>query len=136
MGDDFTPKRPRSRIFDKEPTTKKSQRQENKLAGRLGGKRQKGSGALPHHKGDVKTQELLIECKRTDKKSMAIKKEWLEKISKEALASHRVPALAIEFGDVEPLVENNWVAVPAKFFEELMEVYREQDDGTDKNPQS
>lgn len=124
MKDDHVPKKPRSKLFDTAHNNVKSKVQEKRLAKRLGGNRQKGSGALRHHKGDVKTQELLMECKRTDKESMSIKKEWLAKITREALVSNKVPALAIEFGFDDPLVETNWVAVPAKFFQELLDTYR------------
>jgi hypothetical protein len=124
---DFIPTKPKSKLFDKEHNNVKSRKQENNLAKKLGGKRQKASGAVTHHRGDVSTKELLFEAKRTDKDSMSLKKEWLEKITKEALVSNRIPALSIEFGEIEQLVENSWVAVPLRFFTELMDLYRDQE---------
>ena len=130
---DYTPRKPRQKVFDTEHNNKKSKIHENNLANKLGGKRQKGSGSVRHHRSDVITQELQIECKRTDKESISIKKEWLEKISREALVSNKIPALSIEFGEIEQLVEKSWVAVPANFFAELMDIYRETGDKDDED---
>ena len=67
----------------------------------LNAKRQANSGATPFAKGDVKTNGILIECKTcvSDKKSFAIKKEWLEKNKEEAFAMGKNYAiLAFNFG--------------------------------------
>lgn len=107
---------------------KKSMKQEDRLAKKLGGRRQKASGALPGNRGDVRMPELLAEAKRTDKKSISIKLSYLEKISKEAVSCDCVPAVAIEFGDTPPLVEKDWVMVPAGFLRELLDAFRVEDD--------
>jgi len=110
---------------------KKSKRQEDRVARKMGGRTQKGSGSVMFHKGDVKTQELLLECKRTDKASMSVKKEWLEKIAKEAVTYDRVPALSIEFDGMAKLVEKDWIMVPSSFLKYLMDFhshYRGDDD--------
>lgn len=67
---------------------KYSKAQEKKVAKTLKGKVQANSGATPFYKGDVVTSNFLIECKTatTEKKSMSIKKEWIEKIKEEAFA--------------------------------------------------
>ena len=94
--------------------------QENRVASRLGGKRQRGSGASDYAKGDVKTDNFLIECKQTEKKSLSIKGEWLSKITREAMAAGKTPALSIEIKGVEDrLVEQDWVAVPMSVFRRL-----------------
>jgi len=103
---------------------KKSMKQEDRVADALGGYRQKASGALPGNRGDVKGVELLGECKRTDKKSISITVKYLEKITHEAVAYDRIPAVAIEFGDTPKLVSRDWVMVPSEFMQELLEVYR------------
>lgn len=103
---------------------KKSMKQEDRVADALGGYRQKASGALPGNRGDVKGIELLGECKRTDKKSISITIAYLEKITHEAVAYDRIPAVAIEFGSTPKLVSRDWVMVPAEFMQELLEVYR------------
>lgn len=68
-----------------------SSRQEKDVAKKVGGKVQINSGATPFYKGDVATQNILIECKTTTqpKKSLSIKKEWLEKVDLEAFQSRK-----------------------------------------------
>ena len=82
-------------------TRKFAKRQEQTLAQLLNAKRQANSGATAFAKGDVKTDNILLECKTCirDKKSFAIKKEWLEKNKEEAFAMGRdYGVLAINFG--------------------------------------
>lgn len=108
-----------------EGVKKRSQRQEKRVAVKLNGKPQKGSGAVSFHKGDVRTAELLLECKTTQNASLSIKQEWLEKVSKESVAYNKVPALSIEFQNIAKLVEKDWVMVPAKFLAGLIEFYKD-----------
>lgn len=112
-------------FLEEDGVRKKSQRQESRVASTMGGRVQKGSGAVRLYKGDIKTPELLIEAKRTDKGSLSVKREWLEKISKEAESYGKVPALSIEFADMPKLVEKDWVAIPASFLKRLMDVFAE-----------
>lgn len=82
-------------------TRKFAKRQEQTLAQLLNAKRQSNSGATAFAKGDVKTDNILLECKTCirDKKSFAIKKEWLEKNKEEAFAMGRdYGVLAFNFG--------------------------------------
>jgi hypothetical protein len=114
-----------------------SKKQEKRLAKKLDGRRQKGSGAMAGHKADVKTVELLTECKRTEKKGIRITRDWLEKVSKEADYYGKIPALSIEFSDkrvFENLPEKmtrDWIMVPAAFMRELLDVYREHEGSDD-----
>lgn len=94
--------------------------QENRVASNLGGKRQRGSGASDYAKGDVKTDDFLVECKQTEKKSLSVKGKWLSKITREAMAAGKTPALSIEIKGIEDrLVEQDWVAVPMSVFRRL-----------------
>lgn len=74
--------------------------QEKKLSKKLKVSRTKNSGA-----GNVKAdlishkKKLIIECKRTDKDSITIKKEWIEKLESESKLTQFLPILAIEFGN-------------------------------------
>ena len=63
------------------PTRRASLKQEKKVAQQLGGKVQPNSGATDYIKGDVVTDNMLIECKTVMKpqKTVSIKKEWFEK---------------------------------------------------------
>ena len=62
-------------------TRKFSSKQEQYIAELLEGKQQSNSGATAYNKGDVITDDWLIECKTTTKpkSSFSIKKEWIDK---------------------------------------------------------
>ncbi len=79
----------------------KSRKQEDRVASAVRGRRTLASGALAFDKGDVVSgnRRWRIECKRTDKDRITIKREWLVKIMKESRG--RIPALNIQIGDVE-----------------------------------
>lgn len=80
-----------------------SNKQEKSVAKTIGGKQTANSGATPFQKGDVVTDDWLIECKTktTPSESMSIKKEWLEKNEEEAFAMQKShSALCFNFGDL------------------------------------
>ena len=77
---------------------KSSLKQEKRLAKKNNGRVQAGSGMFFGDKGDVRYQFHLIEAKTTKKDSIVIKKQWLDKIRKEAIKDGRIPALALEIG--------------------------------------
>lgn len=84
------------------PTRFYSNRQEKAVAKILGGKRQSNSGATAFYKGDIITDNFLIEAKTKIGacKSFTIQKEWLEKIAEEAFAMNKqYNALVFDFGD-------------------------------------
>lgn len=86
------------------PTRFYSKQQENKVAKELGGKRVANSGATAFGKGDVSTEQFLIECKTCteSRKSFTLKKEWFDKNKEEAFAMHKdYSAVAFDFGDSE-----------------------------------
>ena len=101
--------------------------QEHRVADRTGGRRVPGSGSSPYSKGDVRLPEFLVECKKTEKASISIKHSWLEKITKEAEALGKEPALAIEIQgrdtDTRTLSvrDRDWVLIPARLFKKLTE---------------
>ena len=63
------------------------------------------SGALDFDKGDLKTDDYLIECKYTEKKSFSITKKILKKIWNEALESNKLPKIIVGIKDGE----KDWV---------------------------
>jgi hypothetical protein len=82
-------------------TRKVSKKQETRLAKTLGGKRQLNSGATPFQKGDVVTELFAIEAKTsmTPKQSISIRKEWIDKIRREAFAMGKpYSVVAFDFG--------------------------------------
>ena len=63
----------------------------------------------------------------TEKKSISVKKSWLNKISREALAVQKFPALAIEIaGDPDPVCDKDWVLVPLNVWKRLIDDWREE----------
>lgn len=103
------------------PTRFYSSRQEKKVAKAVGGKQVSNSGATAFNKGDVTSDNFLIECKTCveDKKSFSIKKEWLEKNKEEAFEMGKdYSALAFNFG---PSSENYYV-IDERLFKRLKEV--------------
>ena len=82
-------------------TRKVSKKQEVRLAKTLGGKRQSNSGATPFQKGDVITGLFAIEAKTnmTPRQSISIRREWIDKIRREAFAMGKpYSAVAFDFG--------------------------------------
>lgn len=72
---------------------KESRKHEDRLAKAIGGQRTAASGAFWSRKGDVRSNDLLVEHKWTGKASVTIKAAVLEKIVKEAILDGRVPVL-------------------------------------------
>lgn len=90
--------------MNKSSTRYFSNKQEKKVAKTIGGKQTANSGATPFQKGDVTTDDWLIECKTktTPSESMSIKREWLEKNEEEAFAMGKQhSALCFSFGDLQ-----------------------------------
>ena len=95
--------------------------QERRVAKAVGGKTVANSGASLFGKGDIRTDNVLIECKTVTKpaKSFSIKKEWLDKNEEEAFAMGKFySALAFNFGPDEP----NYYVVNEKMFQMLLNV--------------
>jgi hypothetical protein len=94
---------------------------EKRFAKRIGAKLTPNSGATAHSKGDMHTSAFLIEHKSTSSNSLGIQRDWLLKISHEALHTNKTPALAIAFTnkDGAPLTDGEWVAIPVRIWKEL-----------------
>ena len=89
----------------------------------LGARKQPASGALSGWKGDItlrKMESFLFECKTTTKESLRVKQKWLIKISREAREKRKKPGLVIGFEDMPVPTSQDWIAVPADVFVELM----------------
>ena len=77
------------------PTRAASKRQETKVAKLLGGKVQPNSGATDYSKGDVTTDEMLLECKTSMKPRQWLNKNEIERFSMKKDYS----GLVFDFGD-------------------------------------
>lgn len=106
------------------PTRYYSKKQENKVAKSLGGRRQANSGATAFQKGDVITDEFLIECKTktTDCKSFTVKEDWLLKNEEEAFAMGRESALCFDFG---PSANKRYYIISERQFQLLQQCLEE-----------
>jgi len=74
---------------------KQSRKHENRLSKVIGGSRTAASGAFWSRKGDVRSNELLVEHKWTGKKSKTIQSTELKKITTEAILDGRVPVFGL-----------------------------------------
>ena len=106
------------------PTRYYSKQQEKKVAKKLSGKRQANSGATAFQKGDVITDQFLVECKTKtkDSKSFTIKEDWLLKNEEEAFAMNRDSALCFDFG---PSANKRYYIISERLFDLLQQYMRE-----------
>ena len=108
------------------PTRFYSDRQEKHIAKVTNGKQTANSGATAFSKGDVRTDQFLIEAKTcmSQRQSFTIKKEWLKKNEEETFAMGRdYSALAFNFGDNE-----NYYIINEKLFIKLLNLLREENE--------
>ena len=77
---------------------KRSNKQEKRTADKYNGSRNVMSGAGWVRKNDVRTEDLLVENKYTDKKSYSIKSEEMVKLARTAILEDRMPVLQVDLG--------------------------------------
>lgn len=107
------------RIGSNKSNKEKAQIRERKLAERLGGKSQPNSGATDAAKGDIKIEKFLIDDKFTGTKGYTLKKEDLDKISREARGHNREPMMILKFTKNVPKgMPSEWAIFPARLYEE------------------
>lgn len=106
---------------------------EKLLARRLGGRRVPGSGNQDHSKADVVTSGgtisesgFVVEAKSTIHGSLYIQLDWLVKVTREALAISKRPALSVLFvtADGRPKVNGKWVMIPEDVWVDLVNPHR------------
>lgn len=113
---------------DEKPRKKKYNNYEKKLAKKVGGRRQPNSGAITGFKGDVITQEFLLDLKTTKHMSATVKVEELQKITNEALPYNKVGALVIHFENVDDVhVPSQWVCMPLDEFNIIQDKLNEKE---------
>jgi hypothetical protein len=74
---------------------KQSQAHEKRIAKAIGGSTTAASGAFWSRKGDVRSNDLLVEHKWTGKKTKTISSAELKKITNEAIMDGRTPVFGI-----------------------------------------
>lgn len=109
------------------PTRYFSSRQEKAVARTVGGKVVANSGATQFSKGDVRLDNMLIECKTktSPAESFSIKREWLEKNEEEAFAMGKdYSALCFNFGDYHNT--RNYYVIDENLFKKLLTTLKEE----------
>lgn len=99
-----------------------SDKQEKVVAEYLNGRKTPNSGATAFDKGDVLTEDLLIECKTKTKesKSHSIKKEWILNLMKECISMGKEHwVLIFDFGTQK--LHDQYVIIPINYYKELRE---------------
>ena len=109
------------------PTRFYSNKQERKVAKAVSGRQTANSGATAFQKGDIITDQWLIECKTStsQKKSFSIKEDWLIKNQEEAFAMGKnYHALCFDFGP-----DNNmrYYVITEREFQLLQNYLKEED---------
>ena len=87
----------------------------------MGGQTTPASGALAGAKGDLVWDAFLLESKATSGASLRLLYSWLVKITNEAQARGKHPALTVQFIEGEAghsRVDGDWVMIPRWVFEE------------------
>ena len=104
----------------KKPTRFYSDKQEKQIVKAVGGKQTKNSGATLFQKGDVLTDQFLLEAKTktTPSETISIKKEWFTKNKSEALFMGKpYSAVVFNFG---PDQENYYI-IDEYLFQDLVD---------------
>ena len=117
--------------------SRRSKKHEERLADELGGRRMRRSGGAYWSEsdkntddGDLGTPEFHIEAKRTDKKSMGVKKEWLDKVRDGARKFGKDPALILTFEEPnKPSVPpDDWICIPLDVLKRLLRLLEDDDE--------
>jgi hypothetical protein len=106
-----------------------SQAHEKRLGKKFGGTPTAASGAFWSRKGDVRTDDLLIEHKWTGKKSFTLTAQVLEKIVTEAILDGRTPVLGIS------LNSKNYVLLEENDFFDLRRAAQEATNNSGDPPE-
>lgn len=112
--------------MNKNSTRYFSNNQEKKVAKAIGGRKTANSGATPFYKGDVITDDFLLECKTkmSNSNSISIKKEWMDKLEEEAFAMGKnYFALCFDFG---PRDNMRYYIVTEREFQLLQEAIKDE----------
>lgn len=126
VSDEEEPKRlqPKWLLNDNHDKARRSRKQEDRVAKKIGGSRIPRSGGLQWSRyetknattadGDLSNADFHVEHKRTDKKSISIKKEWLDKVRAGAHKNCKDPALIITFEvpNKPSVAPEDWICIP------------------------
>ena len=103
-----------------------SSKQEKAVATYLDAKLTPNSGATPFKKGDMITEDSIIECKTKTKQATthSIKKEWIEALKKECISMGKDSwAIIFDFGTQQ--LKDQYAVIPIDDYKEYLE-YKKQ----------
>ena len=112
---------PKGQMGSNKSVKEVSDASERQVAKELGGRRVTGSGCVDSLKGDVKTDDFLLEMKSTSSKSFILPKDIVSKICREAREAGKKPGLIFKFEKTPLGVPNTWVLLPLNEFKSLIE---------------
>lgn len=104
-----------------------SSKQEKAVADYLDAKTTPNSGATLFKKGDITTEDSIIECKTKTKESTShtIKKEWIDTLKRECISMGKDHWLIVfDFGTQK--IEDQLVVLPISYYKELIENMKEE----------
>lgn len=101
------------------------EKSEKRLSLAMRARQTPASGAMRGAKGDFHVRgnvDLMMEAKSTVNGSLSVDLGWLVKVSEEAMAVGKLPALTMSFvrPDGKSKPHGDWVAVPLHVFKELL----------------
>lgn len=102
---------------------RQSRKHEDRLAKKIGGTRNAGSGSFWVRKGDVRNDQILIEHKWTGKTQFTIKAQVLETAMREAILVGRMGVLGIHLNG------KNYVVLDEDDFLSLLDAQEQNDQG-------
>jgi len=112
---------------DRGARNRRSRKSEDKLAGRLGGRRLPGSGNKPWSrfdkttaKGDVGIKGFHLEHKETEALSIGLKLAWLHKVADGARRVMKDPGLVVKYERPVGTEDEEFVVLPIEVFERLL----------------
>jgi hypothetical protein len=100
-------------------TRRVADRQEKRVAKKLGARQTIASGQTPIDKADVKSEMLRAECKYTSKQSYILKRADLNLIAGQA-GAEQIPVFVLEF---QKAPSESFYVIPEDWFVQLLESY-------------
>lgn len=110
----------RSPLGSQKSVKQRANETEKRLAQDLGGHRVPNSGSIDGLKGDVSTDDFLLDSKETGSRQLIVTGQMISKITNEAREAGKEPGLVLTIGQVPLGVPRQWVCVPLHVFQEMI----------------
>lgn len=102
------------------PKRSAGQEAERRVIKKIGAVPQPASGAFPGMPQDGIKGKFLIQIKSTIKKSISVKREWLDSLTEDSIMRDKIPTLIVRFDDDGTIIApEDWVAIPLSDFERI-----------------